>query len=84
MFCSKLATLFHCLGKLRAIVGQDSQVIDSMLKLGLFLFLLFCQASSVELKNTWISEIRKVLTGQLEACRGRTHKARSGNVAFLL
>ncbi|NXU89286.1 MCF2L factor, partial [Xiphorhynchus elegans] len=25
------------------------------------------QASSVELKNTWISEIRKVLTGQLEA-----------------
>uniref|UniRef100_A0A8C7E9N1 MCF.2 cell line derived transforming sequence-like 2 n=1 Tax=Nothoprocta perdicaria TaxID=30464 RepID=A0A8C7E9N1_NOTPE len=31
------------------------------------------QASSVELKNTWISEIRKVLTGQLEACRGRTH-----------
>uniref|UniRef100_A0A8B9QG28 MCF.2 cell line derived transforming sequence-like 2 n=1 Tax=Apteryx owenii TaxID=8824 RepID=A0A8B9QG28_APTOW len=32
------------------------------------------QASSVELKNTWISEIRKVLTGQLEACRGRTHR----------
>uniref|UniRef100_A0A669QFJ7 MCF.2 cell line derived transforming sequence-like 2 n=1 Tax=Phasianus colchicus TaxID=9054 RepID=A0A669QFJ7_PHACC len=30
------------------------------------------QASSVELKNTWISEIRKVLTGQLEACRGKT------------
>ncbi|NWW29104.1 MCF2L factor, partial [Falcunculus frontatus] len=27
------------------------------------------QASSVELKTTWISEIRKVLTGQLEACR---------------
>ncbi|XP_030072097.1 putative guanine nucleotide exchange factor MCF2L2 [Microcaecilia unicolor] len=27
------------------------------------------QASSVELKNLWISEIRKVLTGQLEACR---------------
>ncbi|NWS94817.1 MCF2L factor, partial [Mionectes macconnelli] len=27
------------------------------------------QASSVELKNIWISEIRKVLTGQLEACR---------------
>ncbi|XP_051482365.1 probable guanine nucleotide exchange factor MCF2L2 isoform X6 [Apus apus] len=27
------------------------------------------KASSVELKNTWISEIRKVLTGQLEACR---------------
>uniref|UniRef100_A0A8D0ENU7 MCF.2 cell line derived transforming sequence-like 2 n=1 Tax=Strix occidentalis caurina TaxID=311401 RepID=A0A8D0ENU7_STROC len=42
------------------------------------------QASSVELKNTWISEIRKVLTGQLEACRGRGHKVRSGNVAFLL
>uniref|UniRef100_A0A8C0BDX7 MCF.2 cell line derived transforming sequence-like 2 n=2 Tax=Accipitrinae TaxID=8955 RepID=A0A8C0BDX7_9AVES len=42
------------------------------------------QASSVELKNTWISEIRKVLTGQLEACRGRTHRARSGHVAFLL
>uniref|UniRef100_A0A6I8MYV1 MCF.2 cell line derived transforming sequence-like 2 n=1 Tax=Ornithorhynchus anatinus TaxID=9258 RepID=A0A6I8MYV1_ORNAN len=29
------------------------------------------QASSVELKNLWVSEIRKVLTGQLEACRGR-------------
>ncbi|XP_044525501.1 guanine nucleotide exchange factor DBS-like [Gracilinanus agilis] len=27
------------------------------------------QASSVELKNLWVSEIRKVLTGQLEACR---------------
>ncbi|XP_013922200.1 PREDICTED: guanine nucleotide exchange factor DBS-like isoform X2 [Thamnophis sirtalis] len=23
----------------------------------------------MELKNTWVSEIRKVLTGQLEACR---------------
>uniref|UniRef100_A0A8B9FRG4 MCF.2 cell line derived transforming sequence-like 2 n=1 Tax=Amazona collaria TaxID=241587 RepID=A0A8B9FRG4_9PSIT len=34
------------------------------------------QASSVELKNTWISEIRKVLTGQLEACRGRTQRVR--------
>lgn len=38
----------------------------------LCLFLLCPQASSVELKNTWISEIRKVLTGQLEACRGKT------------
>ncbi|XP_060098603.1 probable guanine nucleotide exchange factor MCF2L2 isoform X4 [Heteronotia binoei] len=27
------------------------------------------QAASVELKNTWVSEIRRVLTGQLEACR---------------
>ncbi|KAJ1087734.1 hypothetical protein NDU88_000899 [Pleurodeles waltl] len=27
------------------------------------------QATSVELKNLWVSEIRKVLTGQLEACR---------------
>ncbi|KAM4770703.1 putative guanine nucleotide exchange factor MCF2L2 [Rhinophrynus dorsalis] len=27
------------------------------------------QASTVELKNLWVSEIRKVLTGQLEACR---------------
>uniref|UniRef100_A0A8B9FLW3 MCF.2 cell line derived transforming sequence-like 2 n=1 Tax=Amazona collaria TaxID=241587 RepID=A0A8B9FLW3_9PSIT len=42
------------------------------------------QASSVELKNTWISEIRKVLTGQLEACRGRTQRVRFGSVAFLL
>uniref|UniRef100_A0A8C9NJY4 MCF.2 cell line derived transforming sequence-like 2 n=1 Tax=Serinus canaria TaxID=9135 RepID=A0A8C9NJY4_SERCA len=40
------------------------------------------QASSVELKNTWISEIRKVLTGQLEACRGRAHRAAAGNVSF--
>uniref|UniRef100_A0A8C9NJ90 MCF.2 cell line derived transforming sequence-like 2 n=1 Tax=Serinus canaria TaxID=9135 RepID=A0A8C9NJ90_SERCA len=39
-------------------------------------------ASSVELKNTWISEIRKVLTGQLEACRGRAHRAAAGNVSF--
>ncbi|XP_041420733.1 guanine nucleotide exchange factor DBS-like isoform X4 [Xenopus laevis] len=27
------------------------------------------QASAVELKTLWVSEIRKVLTGQLEACR---------------
>uniref|UniRef100_A0A8C5M2H6 MCF.2 cell line derived transforming sequence-like 2 n=1 Tax=Leptobrachium leishanense TaxID=445787 RepID=A0A8C5M2H6_9ANUR len=27
------------------------------------------QASTVELKSLWVSEIRKVLTGQLEACR---------------
>uniref|UniRef100_A0A3P9J2G1 MCF.2 cell line derived transforming sequence-like 2 n=1 Tax=Oryzias latipes TaxID=8090 RepID=A0A3P9J2G1_ORYLA len=27
------------------------------------------QASSMEVKNIWVSEIRKVLTGQLEACR---------------
>ncbi|XP_029355488.1 guanine nucleotide exchange factor DBS isoform X1 [Echeneis naucrates] len=27
------------------------------------------QASSMDLKNSWVSEIRKVLTGQLEACR---------------
>uniref|UniRef100_A0A8B9IWX6 MCF.2 cell line derived transforming sequence-like 2 n=1 Tax=Amazona collaria TaxID=241587 RepID=A0A8B9IWX6_9PSIT len=38
------------------------------------------QASSVELKNTWISEIRKVLTGQLEACRGRTQRVRFGSL----
>uniref|UniRef100_A0A8C5DVE1 Guanine nucleotide exchange factor DBS-like n=1 Tax=Gouania willdenowi TaxID=441366 RepID=A0A8C5DVE1_GOUWI len=28
------------------------------------------QAPSMDVKNTWVSEIRKVLTGQLEACRG--------------
>ncbi|XP_051532048.1 guanine nucleotide exchange factor DBS-like isoform X2 [Myxocyprinus asiaticus] len=27
------------------------------------------QASSMDVKNTWVSEIRKVLTSQLEACR---------------
>ncbi|XP_074492961.1 guanine nucleotide exchange factor DBS isoform X3 [Sebastes fasciatus] len=27
------------------------------------------QAPSMDVKNTWVSEIRKVLTGQLEACR---------------
>lgn len=28
----------------------------------------------MDVKNLWVSEIRKVLTGQLEACRGRnTH-----------
>uniref|UniRef100_A0A4W6FYH8 MCF.2 cell line derived transforming sequence-like 2 n=1 Tax=Lates calcarifer TaxID=8187 RepID=A0A4W6FYH8_LATCA len=30
------------------------------------------QAPSMDVKNMWVSEIRKVLTGQLEACRG-TH-----------
>lgn len=40
--------------------------------LDLLCVLLCLQASSVELKNIWVSEIRKVLTGQLEACRGRT------------
>ncbi|XP_069831214.1 probable guanine nucleotide exchange factor MCF2L2 isoform X6 [Dendropsophus ebraccatus] len=30
---------------------------------------IFFQASTVELKNLWVSQIRKVLTGQLEACR---------------
>uniref|UniRef100_A0A8C3KF24 MCF.2 cell line derived transforming sequence-like 2 n=1 Tax=Calidris pygmaea TaxID=425635 RepID=A0A8C3KF24_9CHAR len=39
------------------------------------------QASSVELKNTWISEIRKVLTGQLEACRGRTQSNSGQNLS---
>ncbi|KAG2462944.1 ECT2 protein, partial [Polypterus senegalus] len=29
------------------------------------------QAISVDQKNLWVSEIRKVLTGQLEACRGK-------------
>ncbi|CAK6969728.1 guanine nucleotide exchange factor DBS isoform X8 [Scomber scombrus] len=28
------------------------------------------QAPSMDVKNMWVSEIRKVLTGQLEACRG--------------
>uniref|UniRef100_A0A8C2C1Z7 MCF.2 cell line derived transforming sequence-like 2 n=1 Tax=Cyprinus carpio TaxID=7962 RepID=A0A8C2C1Z7_CYPCA len=28
------------------------------------------QAPSMEVKHTWVSEIRKVLTSQLEACRG--------------
>uniref|UniRef100_A0A672Z3F6 MCF.2 cell line derived transforming sequence-like 2 n=1 Tax=Sphaeramia orbicularis TaxID=375764 RepID=A0A672Z3F6_9TELE len=32
------------------------------------------QAPSMDVKNMWVSEIRKVLTGQLEACRGmHTH-----------
>uniref|UniRef100_A0A8C1LWR1 MCF.2 cell line derived transforming sequence-like 2 n=1 Tax=Cyprinus carpio TaxID=7962 RepID=A0A8C1LWR1_CYPCA len=31
---------------------------------------IFCQAPSMEVKHTWVSEIRKVLTSQLEACRG--------------
>uniref|UniRef100_A0A3Q3WDI6 Uncharacterized protein n=1 Tax=Mola mola TaxID=94237 RepID=A0A3Q3WDI6_MOLML len=30
------------------------------------------EASSMDVRNMWVSEIRKVLTGQLEACRG-TH-----------
>uniref|UniRef100_A0A4W3J0I7 Guanine nucleotide exchange factor DBS n=1 Tax=Callorhinchus milii TaxID=7868 RepID=A0A4W3J0I7_CALMI len=33
------------------------------------------QASSVELKNLWVSEIRKVLTGQLQAYRGKVPHA---------
>lgn len=31
---------------------------------------IFPQAPSMDVKNMWVSEIRKVLTGQLEACRG--------------
>ncbi|XP_030809877.1 probable guanine nucleotide exchange factor MCF2L2 isoform X7 [Camarhynchus parvulus] len=42
------------------------------------------QASSVELKNTWISEIRKVLTGQLEACRDPESKDREVTRRFSL
>lgn len=37
-------------------------------------FFLFCfgvfQAPTAEVKTTWVNEIRKVLTTQLEACRG--------------
>lgn len=29
------------------------------------------QAPSAEVKTTWVNEIRKVLTTQLEACRGK-------------
>ncbi|XP_069053915.1 guanine nucleotide exchange factor DBS isoform X2 [Lepisosteus oculatus] len=31
------------------------------------------QAPSMDVKNLWVSEIRKVLTGQLEACREASH-----------
>uniref|UniRef100_A0AAX7UBT5 MCF.2 cell line derived transforming sequence-like 2 n=1 Tax=Astatotilapia calliptera TaxID=8154 RepID=A0AAX7UBT5_ASTCA len=40
------------------------------------------QAPSMDVKNMWVSEIRKVLTGQLEACRGmytHTHTFSSEN-----
>uniref|UniRef100_A0A665WR83 MCF.2 cell line derived transforming sequence-like 2 n=1 Tax=Echeneis naucrates TaxID=173247 RepID=A0A665WR83_ECHNA len=40
------------------------------------------QASSMDLKNSWVSEIRKVLTGQLEACRG-THSSCSKYTAHM-
>lgn len=36
----------------------------------------------MDVKNMWVSEIRKVLTGQLEACRGmytHTHTFSSEN-----
>uniref|UniRef100_A0AAR2JZW1 MCF.2 cell line derived transforming sequence-like 2 n=1 Tax=Pygocentrus nattereri TaxID=42514 RepID=A0AAR2JZW1_PYGNA len=35
------------------------------------------QASSMDVKNMWVSEIRKVLTTQLEACRGASLLMRS-------
>uniref|UniRef100_A0A8C4EGC9 MCF.2 cell line derived transforming sequence-like 2 n=1 Tax=Dicentrarchus labrax TaxID=13489 RepID=A0A8C4EGC9_DICLA len=35
------------------------------------------QAPSMDVKNMWVSEIRKVLTGQLEACRGMYARARA-------
>uniref|UniRef100_H2S998 Guanine nucleotide exchange factor DBS-like n=1 Tax=Takifugu rubripes TaxID=31033 RepID=H2S998_TAKRU len=35
------------------------------------------QAPSLEVKHIWVSEIRKVLTGQLEACRGKHAHART-------
>uniref|UniRef100_A0AAY4E9C9 MCF.2 cell line derived transforming sequence-like 2 n=1 Tax=Denticeps clupeoides TaxID=299321 RepID=A0AAY4E9C9_9TELE len=40
------------------------------------------QASSVDVKNMWVSEMRKVLTGQLEACReaSQLHQRISENI----
>ncbi|KAM4629679.1 guanine nucleotide exchange factor DBS [Polymixia lowei] len=40
------------------------------------------QASSMDVKNMWVSEIRKVLTGQLEACReaSQLHQKVSENI----
>ncbi|XP_056133920.1 guanine nucleotide exchange factor DBS isoform X2 [Lampris incognitus] len=40
------------------------------------------QASSMDVKNMWVSEIRKVLTGQLEACReaSQLHQKISENI----
>lgn len=40
------------------------------------------QASSMDVKNMWVSEIRKVLTGQLEACReaSQLHQRISENI----
>lgn len=40
----------------------------TILKQTVFLFVI--QAASEEIKTIWVREIRKLLTGQLEACRG--------------
>ncbi|KAI2659369.1 Guanine nucleotide exchange factor DBS [Labeo rohita] len=40
------------------------------------------QAPSMEVKNTWVSEIRKVLTSQLEACREICAKLLSGSLTL--
>ncbi|XP_055021227.1 guanine nucleotide exchange factor DBS [Boleophthalmus pectinirostris] len=38
------------------------------------------QAPSMDVKNMWVSEIRKVLQGQLEACREASHQKFSDNI----
>lgn len=50
------------------------------------LYIFLPKAPSMDVKNMWVSEIRKVLTGQLEACRGTfTHQQRlTLNVSVLL
>ncbi|KAK7889428.1 hypothetical protein WMY93_024988 [Mugilogobius chulae] len=38
------------------------------------------KAPSMDVKNMWVSEIRKVLQGQLEACREASHQKFSDNI----
>lgn len=38
------------------------------------------QAPTAEVKTTWVNEIRKVLTTQLEACKGKMSKIQPGDM----
>lgn len=56
--CLRLTTGGHC-----CLSGSCGESLSESI-------CIFSQASSMDVKNMWVSEIRKVLTGQLEACKG--------------
>jgi len=59
--------VFPCLGHERELMSHSRKVSPVI---AYVCSCILCQAPSMDVKNTWVSEIRKVLTSQLEACRG--------------